>query len=828
MSLLTPTRSPAQRAAQPSRLPLRYLDDHILLTDKEAWTVVGIPTVNYDFLPAEQQIRHAVWFTMSITALVTGHDSVQGHLMVVNDPFDSQAWAKQLNDKVARQRPAPGWIDHLSGMASRIDSMGFRDRFTYLAVCLGERTSAAGAFREAIAPLARLSKWFETKAGFDDYTIDPAEIARWHRLATEVRRSLSMSRINAVGCSSGEVAHLIQRPFWPSMIQPADTKQAIGTWGAGSIEGLVEGEVTEMPRSICVEQRGDYGSSQQGHSVAVSAYRFPEEMQIPIQEPWILALAALEFPVDVSVRFTLEPAIKVRKDIQGRLNTAREQAEHIAEAGVDVPLQVTEALEVATALEYQIDKQREPWIYGRHRFHVSGASEDEAAARAQHVIEKIRESGLSGTVATGDQMDLWLEQIPGTPVKATAHLQRHAADILGGGIPHGSVIVGDRASDGAWTGSYLGYTTVRQCSPVFIDLHAVIARNKSGGMAITGQPGNGKSHAGFWLAYQQALSGVWTILLDPSGAAMSMAGLPGMPHTEVFDLSEGYDGLLDPFLLGTDISQQKLYAVEIVYLLLGGRLSEEREEVLMQAINTVCDAGSPSMAKLVVALLNSGTPAGVNLGETLRTISQFPFARLCFAEHRGAELNPAAGMTIVSLLGLPSPEPSRKLEEYTYEERLGAAIMFLLTSYTRKLLYNLDRQQPKSLIVDEAWGITPFEQGRKMLAETMRTGRKRNLTVIIITQNAADLMTSELANQITSKLSFCTTDPQEISNVLEFHGLPDVDMNRDVIRNLNNGEAVLQDAERRISRVQIDSWNSEVKDAFDSNPHNHKLREMAA
>ena len=41
---------------------------------------------------------------------------------------------------------------------------------------------------------------------------------------------------------------------------------------------------------------------------------------------------------------------------------------------------------------------------------------------------------------------------------------------------------------------------------------------------------------------------------------------------------------------------------------------------------------------------------------------------------------------------------------------------------------------------------------------------------------------------------------------------------REAVRDLNNGECLMKDIDGRLARVQIDSWNEQMFNAFNTNP----------
>lgn len=802
------------------RLAVRYLDDDLLLTPTHAWTYVRLPLLSYEFQSYSAREGFCDQITLALATLVSSNSTpVEAHLRVTHKPFNINSWANQLHRKVNPQQPTDGWRPYLVDMADHLKDRAFDAKEVYLGVCLGERRPQTTR-ADLLDPVKMLTTAMERVAGLEDDVVAPAELDDWRRKAQDVHRALAQSHVRAVPASSDEVAALIAHPLWPNMVQPPVTQAPREVWGPGEIRQLVEGHINHNRRWLEIEQMTPTGSVETGYSVTLAISRFPDVLNFPDQEPWIHFAASFPFPVEFSTRMSIVPAMQVKKDVGKKLADAKDQAQHIAESGTAVPIKIREQLEVATVLEYTIDKDRMPWAYARHRLTITGATPEEVTGRAKTVIEAYRELAMDVSWPTGDQYDLLRESMPGEPIRTRSYYQRQELALIAGGMPTASSECGDRvAGSSGWRGPYLGYTTSRVVTPVFFSPHVAMARNYPPGVAITGAPGGGKSFLAFTLAHQMAMQGVWTIYIDPKADAKPMGGLPGLGTPRVFDLRDGNDGMLDPFSLGENKAEATLLALETLRLLLGGQVSEEREEALITAVETVANMPDPSLAKVVEVLTNNSASAGArNLGSVLRTIRDLPFARLCFSATAGNKLRPEDGLTIVTLLGLDLPSAAAKPEDYSYENRLAVSVMYLLTRYARRLMLNMDKSHPKAICIDEAWAITSTPQGAKLIPEIARMGRSHNTALVLVSQNAGDLMAESVTNSISTKFAFRSTIPGEIEDVLEIMGLDQSQGFQSSVRDLRNGECLMQDVDGRIARVQVDAWNRDLFEVFNTNP----------
>lgn len=806
-----------------TRLAARYIDEDLVLSATHAWTYVRLPVVPYEFLSdeARQGLAEQLW--LALGALVTGVDPVDVHLVVTSRPVNVDYWAGGLADRAHRWGPAPGWADYLRRMAEHVHHAQYLRKEVYLGVCLGPRRGKGAPKPQSLdllGPVKRLLGRVETALELEDDVVPEAELEHFRAKAREVQRSLAQSHVHAELAHPNAVAWLIRKPLHPEMPCPIPTSSPKRVWGPGEISMLAEGLITNGHKHLKIEQFDpDTGQMRTGYVATLAFARFPDVLLYPDQEPWMHFASALAFPVDLYSRMTLVPAVRVQRDIKRKLAEAKDQATHIAETGSMVPLEVQEQYERATALEFTISKDRLPWVYGRHRIMVTAPSEDTLYARARKVIEHYRDLGIDVVLPSGDQLDLLCEAQPGDAVRAKAYYQRQELLLVAGGMPHASGEVGDRIDNGnGWIGPYIGETTSRVRTMVCFSPHVAIARNHPPGVAITGAPGGGKSFFAFTLAYQMAMQGVWTIYIDPKADAKPLVELPGLGRPRLFDLRYGMDGMLDPFTLADTSSENTLLAVETLRLLLGGHLSEEREEALLHAVQQVAAEPQPSLARVVDVLLTAPHPAARNLGTMLATIRDLPFARLCFSPHGGQVVRPEDGLTVITLLGLDLPSAGTRPKDYSYENRLAVAVMYLLTRYARRLMLSLDKSHPKAILIDEAWAITSTPQGAKLISEIARMGRSHNTAIVLVSQNAGDLMDEQVTNSISTVFAFRSTIPQEIDDVLELLGVETTSGYRAAIRELRNGECLMRDVDGRVARVQIDSWEENLFAAFDTNP----------
>ncbi|MEU4831529.1 ATP-binding protein [Streptosporangium sp. NPDC023615] len=792
-----------------SRLAVRYFDDRILLTDSSVWAYFRLPTVSYEFITPEEREALATNITIALAAIRMPDAEV--HLRVAHRTYPAAEWAMALN---ATSDEGPGWRDYLEDMYRHVWAKDFWTKEVYLGVRLGQRGRQLGT--GVLSQLFGFYQRSEKVLGIDDDHVPKAEIAKWSEQAERLGRALSASSLYARHATSVELAWLFQHAATGSLGDPPASASPKRRWGQGEIESLVEGQIHNGRALLRIEQ--PHGDSYVAH---MSFARFPDLMPFPDGEPWMHFADQLPFPVEISSRMRLIPPVKASKDVARQLAHARDMDIHIREAGAEAPLALAEQIDAARMLEHGITKERLPFVYGWHRLVVSAPTEEICVQRVEAVVEHYRDMGIDIVNSTGDQFSLFCETLPGERVRVNAYAQRQPLRTIAGGMATATVDLGDRADEGGsgWMGPYIGETLGRARSIVHFDPLVAATRNRPTAIAITGEPGGGKTTLALLMIYQMALRGVTVAVIDPKGDADSLVRLLQQRgrKARIIPLGSAAPGLLDPFSFGDDLAAKKTMATETLRLLLP-RMSEERESAMIQAVAAVSNADDPSLGKVVDFLEQAGDAASKNLGAVLRSMSDMHLARLCFDPSGGDQIDTEGWTTVFTLGGLTLPDASTGRDDYSYEQRLSVALLYLVAQFARGLMNGLDRRSPKAIFLDEAWAITSTPEGAKLVPEVSRMGRSRNTALVLVSQNAGDLLSEQVTNCLSSVFAFRSTERVEVEHVMALLGVEPSEEHKAVLRSLGNGECVFRDLDGRAGRIGVDLVSDELLRWLDTNP----------
>src|SRR5450755_1232477 len=802
-----------------NRLSVRYFDDRILLSETHAWAYYRLPTVSYEFTTPQEREALAINITVALATIRMTDAEV--HLRIAHRSYPAAEWATALD---STSDGGPGWLEYLDGMYRHVWAKDFWTKEVYVGVRLGQRGMRAQLSGGVFSQFINAYRASEQAMGLQDEAVSAGEIAKWTEQAERLGRALGSSVLAARHASSDELSWLFRHGLAGSLGDPPGSAVKRRKWGAGEIEALVEGQVHNARTLLRLEH-----PEGESYTAFLSFARFPDVMYFPDSEPWLHCADALPFPVEASLRMKLIPPARASKDVSRRLAHARDMDAHIREAGADMPIALAEQIEAARLLEHGITKERLPFVYGWHRLMVAAPSRELCLNRAEAVIEHYRDAGIDVVNSTGDQFSLLSESMPGDHVRLNSYLQRQPLYTIAGGMPTATVDLGDRiAPDAGWIGPYIGETLGRARSVVHFDPLVAAARNRPTAVAITGEPGGGKTTLALLLILQLALRGVTVAVIDPKGDAESLVALLQRHgrQARVLPLGSAAAGLLDPFSFGDELAERRTMATETLRLLLP-RMSEERESAMIQAVAAVAADEQPSLGKVVAHLEKSPDPASVNLGAVLRSMSEMRLAKLCFAPSGGQGIDAAGWTTVFTLAGLTLPDTAVKRDDYSYEQRLSVALLYLVSQFARRLLNGMDRRLPKAIFLDEAWAITSTPQGAKLIPEVSRMGRSRNTALILVSQNAGDLLNEQVTNCISGVFAFRSSERAEVANVMALLGIEPSDEHKAALRGLGNGECIFRDLDGRAGRVGIDLISDDLRQWLDTNPTRARPAEAA-
>ena len=379
--------------------------------------------------------------------------------------------------------------------------------------------------------------------------------------------------------------------------------------------------------------------------------------------------------------------------------------------------------------------------------------------------------------------------------------------------------------------TYIGETITGLPYPVFYDPHYPILINNPPVSLITGSPGSGKTFSGLLIASHASALGKIGVILDPKGdftalKKLEKAGYIGKINIwSVADLDgevlEENVGLLDPTAFTPDTNQNTSLTIDVIKSLIGD-LTPKQITNLTPIIRDIVEGNSPSFLRVAQKLMSSRDDEIRSLGYSLDTLLQTKLAKLIVLNKR-IQKKPLVleeGFIVANLMGLSMPPDTKPSKEWSSAEKISIIIMGLLSQLILDMMGKKPKKIYKTLIIDEAWAIMATESGKSMIRATARLGRSLNLAVILITQSTKHLGVGENSDtntMISVRFAFRNNDDKDNMTTCKYMRLPEDEGWEQIIRELETGECLMQDALFNTSIVHI-MTNDKWQKMFNTNP----------
>lgn len=408
---------------------------------------------------------------------------------------------------------------------------------------------------------------------------------------------------------------------------------------------------------------------------------------------------------------------------------------------------------------------------------------------------------------TGAQLDCLTAMLPGSPPPPV--VAEYAQDLLPDGLASAMPFAGSGVGDPY--GMLLGYSLdTRYPQPVLLDpAHGPRDLNRSGSLAVVGELGSGKSFLAKTLAYNTVAMGGQVVAVDRTDAAEYARLAPVTAGTaQVVEVTEDSAVCLDPFRVFDTDELRLRYGVGFVTLLTatppGSAAGAHCHRAAQAVLDAAREAGSPPrLGDIVDQLEATPDPAG-EVADKLRALSSVSYGRLVFGD-AGPPVDLDADYVCFHLPGLRLPRRHATRDDLLPEELLGQAALYLVAAFSRRVLFR-HPDRFAALLLDEAHALTASPQGRALVAELIRDGRKHHAAVWAFSQLPTDLGGDAGDEPLDALLGYRVVfrqARQTAAQALTFLGSDDRDDNLEAAASLDTGECLLRDPTGRLGLVRI-------------------------
>ena len=546
------------------------------------------------------------------------------------------------------------------------------------------------------------------------------------------------------------------------------------------------------------------------------------ELDFPSSEIFYFQQQQFTFPVDTSMNVEIVENRKALTTVRNKKKELKDLDNHAYQAGSETSSNVVDALDSVDELETDLDQTKESMYKLSYVIRVSAPDLDELKRRCDEVKDFYDDLNVKLVRPAGDMLGLHSEFLPASKRYINDYVQYVKSDFLAG------LGFGATQQLGETTGIYMGYSVDTGRN---VYLQPSLARQGVKGTvtnalasAFVGSLGGGKSFCNNLLVYYSVLFGGQAVILDPKAERGNWKEtLPEIAHEiNIVNLTSDKDnaGLLDPFVIMKNVKDAESLAIDILTFLTGiSSRDGEKFPVLRKAVRSVTQSDSRGLLHVIDELRREDTPISRNIADHIDSFTDYDFAHLLFSD--GTVENAISldnQLNIIQVADLVLPDKDTTFEEYTTIELLSVSMLIVISTFALDFIHS-DRSIFKIVDLDEAWAFLNVAQGETLSNKLVRAGRAMQAGVYFVTQSAYDVSKESLKNNIGLKFAFRSTDINEIKQTLEFFGIDkDDENNQKRLRDLENGQCLLQDLYGRVGVVQIHPVFEELLHAFDTRP----------
>ena len=546
------------------------------------------------------------------------------------------------------------------------------------------------------------------------------------------------------------------------------------------------------------------------------------ELDFPSSEIFYFQQQQFTFPVDTSMNVEIVENRKALTTVRNKKKELKDLDNHAYQAGSETSSNVVDALDSVDELETDLDQSKESMYKLSYVIRVSAPDLDELKRRCDEVKDFYDDLNVKLVRPAGDMLGLHSEFLPASKRYINDYVQYVKSDFLAG------LGFGATQQLGETTGIYMGYS-VDTGRNVYLQ-PSLASQGVKGTVtnalasAFVGSLGGGKSFCNNLLVYYAVLFGGQALLLDPKSERGNWKEtLPEIAHEiNIVNLTsdKGNAGLLDPFVIMKNVKDAESLAIDILTFLTGiSSRDGEKFPVLRKAVRSVTQSDSRGLLHVIDELRREDTPISRNIADHIDSFTDYDFAHLLFSD--GTVENAISldnQLNIIQVADLVLPDKDTTFEEYTTIELLSVSMLIVISTFALDFIHS-DRSIFKIVDLDEAWAFLNVAQGETLSNKLVRAGRAMQAGVYFVTQSAYDVSKESLKNNIGLKFAFRSTDLGEIKQTLEFFGIDkDDENNQKRLRDLENGQCLLQDLYGRVGVVQIHPVFEELLHAFDTRP----------
>lgn len=420
-------------------IPMLAVVDNIVFSKKEVWAYYKLSTVPFDFLSMSAKANLANSTITSLAALCQSEGKkIDGHILITNSPFDIASWANQIDKTYIKwqNKYTKVYDKFLNTQIKELAYNSYQKPVVFLGVKLFNRGSFdldsfnvfEFGFRDAYATIKKgISNMFVLPSE----EISDFEEEKARDKEKEINRILSTGTLRSKRVTAEELLLTLKRQFYPGMPAPYLEVNHDERLGLNDIAietgGVLENHYRYLKFSQVVG-----GEIYEGYRATLSFARFPSDMAMPgNQIPFLYMPASRGLPYTMNARFTMIPHSEIKKDLGKKKLETDDEIENLSNSGQNANAAIVGTVRDINELEESLEESKMPWLNGAYRVTIEMPTFEALKDAISQLKQDYAESDTLLLWTTGDQLDLFIEQMPGSNIKMSSFNQKTNLSMLG-------------------------------------------------------------------------------------------------------------------------------------------------------------------------------------------------------------------------------------------------------------------------------------------------------------------------------------------------------------------------------------------------------------
>ncbi|HFJ5518479.1 TPA: ATP-binding protein [Enterococcus faecium] len=808
------------------KYPIKYIENNLVFNHEgECFAYYELLPYNYSFLTPEQKMQVHTNFRQ----LIAQNREGKIHALQISTERSIRSIQEKSKESVIGRlkEVAEDRIDEQTeALVSMIgdNQLDYRFFIGFKLVVNDQEVSLKNILETAKETLSTFLHEVNQKMMGDFVVMPQDEIRRYTKIAdllqTKIERRFHIRPLN-----KNDFGYLIEHIYGKETTAYEDYDYPIPLKKLKQ-ETLVKRYDLLKPTRSLIEENQRFLKIQNEATTSYVAYftidSIVGELDFPSNELFYYQQQQFDFPIDTSMNIEIVGNKKALTTVRNKKKELKDLDDHAWNSDNETGSNVLEALDDVSELEAELDQTKESMYKLSYVIRVSADSYETLKRRCTEVKDYYDDWSIKLVRPFGDMMGLSSEFLPASKRYINDYVQYVTSDFLAGLGFGASQMLGEAE------GIYLGYN-LDTGKNVYLK-PSLASQGVKGSVtnalatAFLGSLGGGKSFSNNLLVYYSVLFGAQALVIDPKAERGDWkANLPEIAEEiNIVNLTSDREnqGLLDPYVLMTLKKDAESLAIDILTFLTGiSSRDGEKFPILRKAIRAVTQRKTSGLLLVIDELRKDDNPIAHSIADHIESFTDYDFAHLLFSDGSIEQsISLTKQLNILQIADLVLPDAQTSFSDYTTMELLSVAMLIVISTFALEFIYS-DRKTFKIVDLDEAWSILQVQQGKALSNRLVRAGRAMNAAVYFVTQNADDLIDEKLKNNIGLKFAFRSTDIHEIKKILEFFGVDQEDEdNQQRLRELENGQCLMQDLYGRVGTIQVHPVFEELFHAFDTRP----------